>query len=164
MKIIFLDIDGVLNVCFPARDEFGRLFHPELILNLKRIVDATGAKIVITSTWRSAGLPEMQRMWKLRHLPGEVIGITPYCAQIEEEDIEDISLKAERGFEIEEWKIGHSIEAYVILDDDNDMLESQQNNFVKCSGNITHPDCIDIGYGLTSICADIAIEILNKTI
>lgn len=26
-----------------------------------------------------------------------------------------------------------------------------------------HPDCVDIGYGLTSICADKAIKILNQS-
>jgi hypothetical protein len=51
---------------------------------------------------------------------------------------------------------------YVILDDDNDMLSTQQDNFVKTSDNKDHPDCVDIGYGLTNICTDKAIKILNK--
>ena len=39
MKVIFLDIDGVLNVGYPGHDDYGRLFHPEFVDNLKRIVD-----------------------------------------------------------------------------------------------------------------------------
>lgn len=50
---------------------------------------------------------------------------------------------------------------YVILDDDNDMLDSQRNNFVRCANNKSHPDHIDIGYGLTRICAEKAVDILN---
>lgn len=76
MKIIFLDIDGVLNVCYPKRDEYGSLFHPHLEENLKTLVDATGAKIVISSSWRKSGLVEMQNMWRDRKLPGEVIDTT----------------------------------------------------------------------------------------
>jgi hypothetical protein len=49
-----------------------------------------------------------------------------------------------------------------ILDDDDDMLQSQRINFVRTSDNINHPDCIDIGYGLTNICSNDAIRILNR--
>lgn len=42
------------------------------------------------------------------------------------------------------------------------MLIGQKDNFVKCSDNKDHGDCVDIGYGLTKVCADKAIEILNK--
>ena len=48
MKIIFLDIDGVLNVINQGRDEFGHKFNPKFVGNLKAIIDATGAKIVIS--------------------------------------------------------------------------------------------------------------------
>lgn len=59
MKIIFLDIDGVLN----ADDDFGigkenpqicgfRGISSAKVQHLKRIVDATGAKIVLVSTWK----------------------------------------------------------------------------------------------------------------
>jgi hypothetical protein len=34
-------------------------------------------------------------------------------------------------------------------------------NFVQTSNNINHPDCIDIGYGLTKECTNKAIRILN---
>jgi hypothetical protein len=56
----------------------------------------------------------------------------------------------------------NQITNYVILDDDEDMLPNQRGNFVICSNNINHPDCIDIGYGLTKECTNRAIRILNK--
>ena len=52
MKVIFLDIDGVLNLCYEGRDEYGSLFHPHLVDNLKRLIDMTGAKIVISTLRR----------------------------------------------------------------------------------------------------------------
>ena len=42
------------------------------------------------------------------------------------------------------------------------MLESQMNNFVQTSENQDHPDCVDIGYGLTKICAEKVVTILNR--
>lgn len=54
MKIIFLDIDGVLNSFkydSERKPEDGNIDATRLPL-LKRLVDYTGAKIVLTSTWR----------------------------------------------------------------------------------------------------------------
>lgn len=55
MKIIFLDIDGVLNYAgCKARSPSGCLGIEDKPLKLlKTIVDATGAKIVLTSTWKT---------------------------------------------------------------------------------------------------------------
>ena len=76
MKLIFLDIDGVLNVIPQGHDDFGGIFHPEFIENLKHIIEETDAKIVVSSSWRHGGLQRMLDMWKFRSLPGEVIGVT----------------------------------------------------------------------------------------
>lgn len=62
MKIIFLDIDGVLNVNFNGRDKYGRIFHPNFVDNLRDIINRTGAKIVISSTWKMSGLDVMKQM------------------------------------------------------------------------------------------------------
>lgn len=163
MKVIFLDIDGVLNVYPQGRDRFGSIFHQHFVDNLKKIIDETGAKIVVSSTWRFAGLKIMQEMWDERSLPGEVIGITRDCNQLVGEGKFEFFDHVERGHEIQEWLEDHpEIERYVILDDDNDMLENQRGNFVRTANNINHPDCVDIGYGLTAICAERAIRILNQ--
>lgn len=181
MKIIFLDIDGVLNVIGQGYDEYGQGFHPHLVENLKRIIDETGAKIVISSSWRKSGLKQMQDMWKHRALPGEVIDTTPslylqrggsiqfYNNKLEQHPTPKISgYSIPRGCEIQYWLNSESEthlidDGYVILDDDTDMLITQERNFVQCSGNFDHEDCVDAGYGLTKKCADKAIAILNKT-
>ncbi len=176
MKIIFLDIDGVLNVITQGCDEYGSTFHQHFMDNLKRIVDETGAKIVISSSWRKSGLKIMQEMWKHRGLAGEVIDTTPSLYLKKGGSIQYWNDKLSqhptpkiygysipRGCEIDYWLSSekHEIESYVILDDDSDMLLHQIDKFVKCSGNIDHEDCVDIGYGLTTKCAEKAIEILN---
>ena len=62
VKYIFLDFDGVLNTEFyqnllisqgkPWGDENGAFFDPEAVMQLKRIVDATCADIIIESSWK----------------------------------------------------------------------------------------------------------------
>lgn len=53
MKVIFLDIDGVLNYdgCL-AQFEGVNGIEPDCLGRLKRLVDTTGAKIVLISTWK----------------------------------------------------------------------------------------------------------------
>ena len=104
----------------------------------------------------------MKDMWKHRNLPGEVIGITPSCYEIVHKGICEFYDDVDRGYEIQGWIDTHEIDNYVILDDDNNMLDTQRNNFVRTSENTHHDDCIGIGYGLTKICAGKAIEILNR--
>ena len=152
MKIIFLDIDGVLNVGGTRIDSYGQSFQPEFVANLAKIIKETEAEIVISSTWRMSGLDVMRNMWRDRNLPGNVKGITPRL----ESRI--------RGEEIKEWikltKDKVNIEKYVIFDDDDDMLVSQFPYFIQCS-NLKDEDAIH-GYGLTKRLAEKAIEILNS--
>jgi hypothetical protein len=159
MKVIFLDIDGVLNVIPQGHDAFGGIFHSDFVDNLKRIIDETDAKIVISSSWRHSGLQKMLDMWEFRNLPGEVIGVTPDLYRFLDFEGERTMV---RGDEIQAvLNIHPEITHYVILDDDTDMLKHQLGNFVQTSNNINHPDCIDIGYGLTKECTNKAIRILN---
>jgi hypothetical protein len=53
MKIIFLDIDGVLN-CDNTRNprRFPYVIDPRLLARLKRLLKATHAKVVLSSSWR----------------------------------------------------------------------------------------------------------------
>ncbi len=176
MKVIFLDIDGVINVISQGYDEYGSCFHPHLVDNLKKIIDETGAKIVISSSWRKSGLKIMQEMWAFRKLPGEVIDVTPslylqkggsivfWNDKLSEHPTPKIyGYSVPRGCEIEYWLKGQdNVASYVIIDDDSDMLLSQLNNFVKTADNSDHEDCIDIGYGLTLKCSEKAINILNS--
>jgi hypothetical protein len=115
MKVLFLDIDGVLNSYDnrdvlgnlwninkenKSRDQFGVLFDERCVRWLKYIIEETGCKIVISSTWRSRGLKTMQLMWEMRDLPGEVIDCTPMEVS---EDIINLyaatNNEADRGYE-----------------------------------------------------------------
>lgn len=124
MKIIFLDIDGVLN----SRDfldskpwgENSR-FSEEVehlqidiraVNRLNQIVEKSEAKVVISSSWRFCSSPDrMQEMLDKQGFKGEVIGSTP------------ILQPSIRGNEIQAWIDGQSnVENIVIIDDQTDMV------------------------------------------
>ena len=156
MKVIFLDFDGVLNVIPQGWDDWGGIFHPEFVTNLGTIVEETGAKLVISSSWRCMGLEKLKQMWADRQYPGEIIGVTQLLPGTYRGSIE-------RSFEISSWLNDNPVDGYVIIDDDIDMLDCQLENFVNTANNKTHPDAIDIGWGLTKQCTNQAIQILNRT-
>lgn len=54
MKVIFLDFDGVLNSDrYIARQGGGMAIDPEKLVLIKHLVDATDARIVLTTSWRT---------------------------------------------------------------------------------------------------------------
>lgn len=166
MKIIFLDIDGVLNSFdnqdslqedFFARnggdfikkdttindgifqDKHGIMFDQRCVRWLNTIVNETGAKIVLSSDWRHRGLDKIQQLWKDRNLPSEVIGITPHLAKGRSEEIAEFLYETD-------IKIGN----IVILDDLK--LLFTDNVFIHVDGE----------FGITGTIAQKAIEILNS--
>lgn len=167
-KALFLDLDGVhnvevfINACYAIckkanlnyneqmRDKYGMLFCPTTINQLEYIIKETGADIVISSTWRYSGLSVMQAMWKDRGLPGSVIGVTPILRIHNDEG--SFKERAERGREIAKWLSENKVDAYCIIDDDNDCLPEQEKYFIQT----------DAMYGLTHKHALKAIEILNN--
>lgn len=83
MKIIFLDIDGVLNCEDGYREGLCRYvgghqsFYPPSKDLINLLIEETGAKIVISSSWRKDGLDRMKEIWKAEGMSGEVIDTTP---------------------------------------------------------------------------------------
>lgn len=125
-KILFLDIDGVLNSIkwykkrtHPKNGGFE--LDPEAMALFDQIVEETDCKVVLSSTWR------LSRYWKERleaqglntnsiidrteRLPRPVNTGIEYC---------------ERGKEVKAWLEKHpEVKVYAILDDDADFLPEQ---------------------------------------
>ena len=165
-KIIFLDFDGVLNTEYhqrllqyegkPWQDKHGAFFDPEAVAQLQRIEDATHADIVIESSWKYLGLEAIQKMWKDRQLPGQVIDVTPSATSesaLLSDDFSTSTLHC-KGAEIALWLCYHATQdtQYVIIDDEYVILDSQQPYFI-----LTNP--YD---GITENLATRAINILNR--
>ena len=150
-KIIFLDFDGVLNTEHYQgllqyqgkswQDEYGAFFDPNAVKQLKRIIDATGADIVVESSWKYLGLDAMKELWEVRNLPGTIIDITPSL------------LGKNKGVEIASWLTEQANQniRYAIIDDEYVILDSQLPHFI-----LTNPY-----EGITEEQANRAISILN---
>lgn len=125
MKVLFLDVDGVLVHSGtiglgrasgePSSSSFyhAAQVDPACAARLKRIIDATGAKIVLISVWRRfqpqrTGLE--RALYKLGYESGRAVralfaGSTPHLGEQRQE-------------EIETWLAEHpEVTRYVILDD-----------------------------------------------
>ena len=131
MKVIFLDIDGVLNHqkhyewlmttneptlmqrVYPYSE-----FNPKSCQLLNEIIKETDAQIVVSSSWRLDGEARLNALFKHFDLP-RIYSITP-C------------LNTARGIEIDAWLAAHpEVDKYIILDDDEDMNSEQLPFFIK---------------------------------
>ena len=140
MKIIFLDIDGVLNHEKFYKERFKRRYEegvmsyplseidPQAVQNLNVLCKETGANVVISSTWKHSGFDYCVDVLERSGFTGVIIDTTP---DLRGDDYV-------RGNEIHKWikdnkdLVGpyYQFTEYVILDDDSDMLYWQRNNFL----------------------------------
>lgn len=173
MRVIFLDLDGVINsdrsilVCGERLEKFKGsnvpYYEKFLISNadpiavemINLLAKMTDAKIVLSSSHRKH-FDEIkdfeQRLEKTKEYFSKVgfdgerlIGWTPALHDI-------------RGKEIQDWLDKHTgVTHYVIIDDSADMLEEQMGNFVRTSGADgfsaqNYRDCFKIlGVGLSDL-------------
>jgi hypothetical protein len=109
MKVIFLDIDGVLNCKnTPNPRSFPYIVDRKLLKRLLRLLDRSGAVVVLTTTWRydPAGL------FSAKHWGIPFIDFTP-----------DMPKKPRRN-EILAWLQKHPrVKRYVVIDDEDDELD-----------------------------------------
>lgn len=122
MKIIFLDIDGVLNSQHTDYGDRRDRLDSSAIAHLNTVVQQTGARIVLTSDWRRYyGLPRCIELVCTAGLSAEIIDATPNLERrmtLEEDDF-DVTEYFERlrRSEIEAWIAAHDVRIFVVLDD-----------------------------------------------
>lgn len=175
-KIIFLDVDGVLNhnswyKWVMSHPEFlkeggDKNIDPRSVERIVKICDETGARIVMSSSWRlwefNQTLKNLNRIRDLRPILDYMVGIT--------ERTEDRFRGQEIKYFLNNCRKGNFITAnrnnlkkadvefvqfpkYIILDDDTDMLEEQESVFLH----------IDDRVGITHKDVEKAIKILNES-
>lgn len=154
MRVIFLDIDGVLNseewdkyvqsFTYGARFNSCYLLSQEMILRLQNVVFQTNAEIVLTSSWRTneRAMDALRRQLSLYHL-----------------SIRDSTVSYAYGNRVDEvklWLESHSnVTSYVIVDDYDD-------GFSNDEVLIAHFVQTNYFQGLTSEEAEKIVEILNQ--
>ena len=163
MKVVFLDIDGVLQP-YDAENRFYYLdeslidklskefntdyhaysiydvmaayydWHEEAIARLKYILEKTGAKIIISSDWRSDKMPDkMPALLKLHDLD-------KYWYADNIINNEFIPISKRRSLEINHSLNIYPIDNYIVLDDMPGLDEYFPNNIVKTKNYISIND------------------------
>ena len=133
MKVLFLDIDGVVNSeeCLKRGDAKGGILgiDPYLAFLVGKIILALPElKVVLSSSWRHWPNGRKTVGEKVCSIY-DVTGSEPYLKELPN-GVDNV----QRGREIQKWLDAHpEVERYAILDDDSDMLPSQLPNFFKTS-------------------------------
>ena len=164
-KLIFLDIDGVLNHQHFGKDEQSKFGFDDNCVNALRyiLLHVPDAKIVITSAWKrfdvephvNSEVPWRDVLESKLHKPGVIIGDTPNL---------DDSYKNEklltRADDIIDYikKFPDKLEEYIIIDDECSCYKGTwlEDHVVDCE--------IKTGRGLDAVNACHAVRILKGTI
>jgi len=128
-KVLFLDIDGVLNskifYKYLYKPENGESrFDPYCVILVKKLIEEFSLKIVISSTWRDGAINRLMKE----------LNDNNFMEYLHEDWLTPIVRPANRGKEIELWLGNHpEVEDYIILDDNVNIMDHQMDKFVKTS-------------------------------
>jgi len=131
MKVIFLDFDGVLNSekYLRAQNEHGVIIDPSRMALLKQIVDKTGARIVLSTSWREHWSKSPDQCNETGRAINRIF--EGYGLQIVDKTPK---LCSGREDEIKAWLDRHpSVTNFVVLDDGFLGADFLKNRFVKTS-------------------------------
>jgi hypothetical protein len=140
-RVVFVDIDGVLNsyrwfersnqkLGLTGRELMKSRIDPAAVEHLNRILDRTASVSVLSSTWRAlVPLPKLREVLRevgFRHL---ITDRTPLPSEHDTAVFERYKGRQPgtfepypRGYEIQQWLDAHpEVTSFVILDDDDDM-------------------------------------------
>lgn len=153
MKVIFLDVDGVLN----SDEYFDKIKNLDIdgiqsevdvekIKLLKRTIDEAGSKVVLTSSWRYTR--NAQELKKLLLEFGISTDSTPF-------------IQNKRGLEIKQYLSEHlDVEDFVIVDDE--VFDSYDDELIKKLVKISNGNGHNFGEGLLPKDIDEIIKRLGK--
>lgn len=149
MKILFLDIDGVLN-----SETYAKKFHeqhlqelgqhifvdPAAVELVRELCETDHVKIILSSSWRGFNLKDtledLKRFRDLRPLLKYIIGITPRSVErVRGKEIErllnDWEHYVDTGLIHSSYRDRGTFFQYAIIDDDCDFLPTQKGHFIQ---------------------------------
>ena len=123
MKVIFLDIDGVLNCSkTPNPRKFPYIVDKKLLARFKKLVERTQAKVVLSSSWRI----DPVGLYAAKHFGVPFIDVCPDMP------------KSPRRAEVLTWLSRHpAVSRYAIIDDEDDELDDLPLFQPSCTTGLT---------------------------
>lgn len=148
MKILFLDIDGVLN-----SEAYAKKFHelhlqelgqhifvdPDAVELVRELCETDHVKIILSSSWRSydlkSTLEDLDRYRDLRPILKFIIGVTTstmsrHRGEEIRRTLDDWEILVDRGLIDPDYRDKGDFQ-YAIIDDDCDILPTQKGHFVQ---------------------------------
>lgn len=165
-KILFLDVDGVINTLSRSFDkedrDAARKNCAKAVKQLNRIFDETDCAVVVSSSWRTIpewqnGMvaPALEKEFKMSNLVCRYIGDTPDLNPALPEiptSYENYAIYIERGVEITKWLNDNNYKGrYAIVDDVADEFDGLEDNLFTTKLHL----------GITKEIADAIIAHLN---
>lgn len=158
MRILFLDFDGVLNSWKWMQEDSARAeeegrgiygLDPSAVARVNKIIAATGAVVVVSSSWRyGRSIEQLKDILEERGFQGIVFDKTMDWSK---DEARGLYVAQERGDEIVSWLHGRpEIESYVVLNDGSDFTAIQDRH-IRTS----------MAKGLTDEQAELAIRMLT---
>jgi hypothetical protein len=142
-KVLFLDMDGVLN-CHHSKPEVKGekwVIDRKLVNRLNVVFEVCkDVAVVLSSTWKEAvkdGTIDInEKLVAAGYTGPKIVEMTPYLCELD---------GWQRGREIKQWLEKHpEVEKFVILDDEDDMLDLKshlvQTDYWSEEGGVTATD------------------------
>lgn len=142
MRILFLDIDGVLNsadwvhtrphIACDLCERNACWFDPACVERINKVIATTDARIVVSSSWRvGRTVSELRAILRGHDVVAEIISATPGTFMLPS------GAWSKRGNEIQAWLDDSRIDprnitSFAIVDDDSDMA-GLHSRFVQTS-------------------------------
>jgi len=125
MKIIFLDVDGVLNTADLIESMGLMAIGDHFLEHLKEIISKTNSQVVLSSTWRL--LPNAKKVLEDK-LHAKGIFLLDSTVELRKKN----SAPSPRSAEISEWLKRHpAVEKFAIIDDCNDAGDCFRSDFFQ---------------------------------
>lgn len=120
-NLVFLDIDGVLVNRRSLAERSGQkaVADHKCVYALNHVTNITGAKIVLSSSWRFCGLEEMRLILRHWGVIAELVSMTPDLTRKPADS--DLYVATPRREEIKAWLEQNGMpDRLVVIDDDAD--------------------------------------------
>lgn len=129
-KILFLDIDGVMNTKDTMRSVTQyQIMNPDNVRHLRNVVTSCDMQLVISSSWRNTG------DWRDVVVDAFEAAGWPDPPVVDRTNVSGFNVK--RGQEIHEWLKEHDFEDYLIVDDHDDIfLPIQKKRVILCDPEV----------------------------
>lgn len=138
------NLEKEIDLVLLTEENLDRMWASEMVMeNIQNLIDSLKGievRIVLSTSWRSFKNIERwnEQFLKIKGWTFEIIGKTPVLeTETEMQTLNGYWRTNPRGLEIKTWLLENNYGGkYLILDDDDDMLPEQKENFIQTNSDL----------------------------